>query len=403
MLLQRADGLHEGSLKVVTDAHDLSCGLHLCSQRSLGADKFVKWQSGHLYNAVVKHWLEACICLLCDRVLDLVQCVAKSNLGRHLGNGVACGLGGQGGRTAHTGIYLDNAVLKAVRFQGVLHVAASGNVQLADDVQGGGTEHLVLLVPQRLGGRHDDTVSCVHAYRVDIFHITYSNAVAVAIPHYLVLDLFPSRDAALYKHLPHAGETQAVLQDLHKLLPVVGDTAAAAAQRVGRAQDNRVANLLRELDTVLHIFHHERGSHWLADLLHGSLELQTVLRLLNGLGGGSDEAHVVPLQEAVLLQLHGQVQGRLSAQGGKDAVRLLLQDELLYHFHCQRLNVDAVRDILVRHDGGRVGIEKDNLQSLLLQGTACLCSRIVKFCRLTDDDRTGTDNQYFFNIFISRH
>ncbi len=47
------------------------------------------------------------------------------------------------------------------------------------------------------------------------------------------------------------------------------------------------------------------------------------------------------------------------------------------------------------------GLEfKDNLHAFFFQGTACLCSCIVKLCCLSDDNRTRTNYKYFFNIFI---
>ena len=273
MLLQRADRFHERSLEVVADAHDLSGRLHLCRQRPLGADELVKGQSRHLNDNVVQHGLEACVGLLSDRILDLVQCIAERDLRSHLCDRVSCRLGCQRGRTADTGVYLDHAVFKGIRVQRVLHVASSGDIQLADDVQRGSTEHLVLLVAQRLGRSHNDGISCVHAHRVDVLHITNCDAVACAITHHLVLDLFPSRDAALYKDLSHTGKPQAVLQDLHQLMGIMGDTAAASSQRVRRTEHYRVADLVRKCKAVLHIFHDKGRCHRLADLLHSRLEL----------------------------------------------------------------------------------------------------------------------------------
>src|SRR5699024_4873339 len=104
-------------------------------------------------------------------------------------------------------------------------------VQLADDVQRGSTQHLVLLVSQRLGRRHNDTVTRMHTHGVDVLHIADCDTVACAVTHHLVLDLFPSCDTALYEHLSHTGKPQTVLQDLHKLMGIVCDPASASSQR----------------------------------------------------------------------------------------------------------------------------------------------------------------------------
>ena len=61
------------------------------------------------------------------------------------------------------------------------------------------------------------------------------------------------------------------------------------------------------------------------------------------------------------------------------------RDELLYHLNSQRLDIDTVRDVFIRHDGRRVGVQQNNLKPLLLQRTARLCPRVVKLaaCPMT--------------------
>ena len=158
---------------------------------------------------------------------------------------------------------------------------------MADDIQSGCTEHLVLLVSQRLGRGNNDGVAGMNAHRVDIFHVADRDAVARAVPHYLVLDLFPAGDAALYEHLSHTGETESVLQDLHlhQLMGIVGDAAAASAEGISRTEHHRIADLIGKRQTVVHIFHDQGSRHRLSDLLHGGLELQTVLGLFDRLAG----------------------------------------------------------------------------------------------------------------------
>ena len=139
MLFQGTDCLHQSAFKVGADTHDLAGGLHLGSQGTLGAYEFIEREPWHLDHAVIQHWLKACICLFCDRVLNLIQGITQGNLGSNLGNGVSGCLAGQCRGTAYPGVYLDDAVLKAVRVQGILHIAAAGNPQFADDIQGRGT------------------------------------------------------------------------------------------------------------------------------------------------------------------------------------------------------------------------------------------------------------------------
>ncbi len=141
--------------------------------------------------------------------------------------------------------------------------------------------------------------------------------------------------------------------------------------------------------------------HRLADLLHGFLEHETVLGLLNGQGGGTDEPHIVALQEAGLIQCHSEVQTGLSAQCRQYGIRLFLLDELLHHLYGQGLDIYMVGNVLICHDGGRIGIQQNHLYALLLQGATGLCTCIIKLCCLADDDRSGTDHQHLLYTLIS--
>ena len=134
MLLQRTDGFHQRPFEIGTDAHHLSGRLHLSGEGSLGGNEFIKRQTGHFHHAVVQRGFKTGIGLACNRVFDLIQGIAQGNLCRHLGDWVPGGLTRQGGGTAHTGIHLDDAVFKAGGMQGKLHVAASRDLQLIDDV-----------------------------------------------------------------------------------------------------------------------------------------------------------------------------------------------------------------------------------------------------------------------------
>ncbi len=112
---------------------------------------------------------------------------------------------------------------------------------------------------------------------------------------------------------------------------------------------------------------------------------------------------MILLQKATIFQLHGKVQSCLSSHGRKHTVRFFLQDQLFHYLNGQRLNVHLVRDISVCHDGSRVGVQKHNLDTLLLQRTAALCTRIVKLRSLSDNDRAGANYQYLLYTHIPGH
>ena len=241
------------------------------------------------------------------------------------------------------------------------------------------------------------------AHGVDVLHGADLDHVAGGVPQDLELDLLPAGDGALDEDLAHAAEMDAPVGDLPQALLVVGDAAAGAAQGVGGTDDDGVVDLVGEGHGGVHRLHHVGDDAGLTDGLHGVLEALAVLRLADGLGGGPQQADGVLVQIALLVEAHGQIQAGLSAQSGQDGVRLLFFDDLGHRGDVQRLDIDVVRDVLVGHDGGGVGVHQNDLHALLLQRPAGLGAGIVELGGLTDDDGAGAQHQHLVDIRIFRH
>ena len=201
MLLQGADCLHKSTFKVMADTHNLTGSFHLSGKSSLSCYKFIKRKSRDLNDTVVKHWLKACVCFSGDGIRNLIQCITKCDLRSNLCNRITGSLTCKGRGTAYTRVNLNNTVFEAVWFQCVLNVTSACNSKLCDNVQGRGTEHLVLFVSKSLGRSNYDGVSCVDTNRVNVLHIADSDAVSCTVTHYLILDFFPACDTALYQNL----------------------------------------------------------------------------------------------------------------------------------------------------------------------------------------------------------
>ena len=133
----------------------------------------------------------------------------------------------------------------------------------------------------------------MHTNRVNIFHITYRNAVSVSVTHYFVLNLFPSCNTALYQNLSYTGKTKSVLQDLHQLFRIMCDTAAASSQCVCRTKYNRISDLIRECKTIFYVFYDQRSCNRFSDLFHRCFKFQTILCLFDCLRSCTDQADIV--------------------------------------------------------------------------------------------------------------
>ena len=241
------------------------------------------------------------------------------------------------------------------------------------------------------------------AHRVHILHGADLDHVARRVPHDLELDLLPAGDTPLDEHLTHPGQVDAPVGDLPEGELVIGNAAAGAAQGIGGADDDGIADAPSEGNGVLHALHHVGGDAGLADSLHGVLEALAVLRLADGLRAGAQQTHPVLLQNALLMEVHGQVQAGLAPQGGQDGVGPLLLDHLLHAGDVQRLNIHMVGDILVGHDGGGVGVDQHHLHAFLFQSPAGLGTGVVKLGGLADNDGAGAQHQHLFDIRILGH
>ena len=173
---------------------------------------------------------------------------------------------------------------------------------------------------------------------------------------------------------------------------VVRDSAAASAECISRTKYNRITDGVGKVHTGLHGFNDERSCNRFSDFFHRLFKFETVFRFFDGLRSCSDQAHIVLFQKSCLLKLHGKVQSCLASQCRKHAVRLFFDNQLFYDLYGQRLNINSVCNVFIGHNGRRIGVEQNNLNAFLFQRTARLCSGVVKLCRLSDDNRTGTDD-----------
>ena len=145
------------------------------------------------------------------------------------------------------------------------------------------------------------------------------------------------------------------------------------------------------------------GKHRLAQRLAQLLEQLAVLGALDRLERRAQNFDLALFQNALLGQLHGEIQTRLSAQPRDDGVGTLEADDLGDVFQRQRLHVDFVRNVRVGHNGSGVRVGEDHLVTLLLEREARLRTRIVELGGLSDDDGPRADDQNLLDIFSPRH
>ena len=237
--LQSPDRLQKTLLHSPSDAHHFTGGLHLCREGIIGVGELVKGEAGHFGDHIVQGGLKA------GRGVgqhDFIQGHPDSDLGGNPGDGIAAGFGSQGGGTGHTGVHLDQVVLKRAGVQGELHVAAALDLQRADYPEGTVPEHVVFLVGECLGRTDHDGVSGVDAHRVDIFHVADGDGRVIFVPHDFIFDFFEALDALFDQDLLHRGQGQGIFHERQKFLLGFRKSSAGAAQGKSRAKDDRIAD-----------------------------------------------------------------------------------------------------------------------------------------------------------------
>ena len=241
------------------------------------------------------------------------------------------------------------------------------------------------------------------ADRVHVFHGTYRNDIAGAVAHGLKLDFLPAGNALLHKHLGNRRKVKTVACDLAQFFGVSRDAAARTAQRIGRTHNDRISDFICNPQRLFHRDRSRRRNDRLPHLFQRSAEALPVLGALDALNIRAEELYPKALQRSVAAELHGKRQPGLSAEPGQQTVRTFLFDDAAERLGGQRLKIDGVRKLFIRHDGGGVGVYQDGADSLLPQHAAGLGAGVIELRRLPDDDRPGADDQDAVYAAVFRH
>ena len=274
-----------------------------------------------------------------------------------------------------------------------LNVGAADHADGLDDGVGGPLQPLLQFLGHGEHGRGAERVAGVHAHGVHVLDEADGDQLVVRVAHHLEFQLLPADDALLDEDLADAAGGDAAGGDDAQLLQVVDHAAAGAAHGVGRADDHRIAEFGGDALGVLHRVHGGAARHLDAEPVHLLLELDPVFAALDGVQVDADHLHPVLLEDALPGQVGAEVEGRLAAQVGQQGVGPLAGDDLLQRVHVERLDVGDVGHLRVGHDRGRIGVDEHDAVTEFAQGLAGLGAGVVEFAGLTDDDRTGADDQ----------
>ena len=397
---QAAERFDQRAFKRAVYRHDFARRFHLRPNLPVGQREFFKRPARHFQHDVIDGRLEARLRIFRDVIRNLVQTETERDFRRDFRNRIARRFGRERRRTADARIDFNHIVLIRASVQRVLDIATAFNLQIADDADGRRAEHLKLLVRQRLRRRDDNGIPGVDADGIDIFHGADDNAVVRPVAHDFKFDFFPSGHASFDQNLGNRREFQSARRNFFHFVTVMRDAAARAAERVRRANDDRVADAIRKFHGRFQFFENIRFRHRLRNFFHRFLEKFAVFRVLDGVERRTQKFHAVFFQDAGIGERDGHIETDLPAQRRQKRVRAFFLDDLRHKFRRDRLDVHAVGDVGIRHDCGRIAVHKDDFDAFFAKGAAGLGAGIVKFRRLPDDDGAAADDEDFFYIRI---
>src|SRR5690606_39166676 len=179
---------------------------------------------------------------------------------------------------------------------------AGFNTDGADDGEAGVAHELIFLVGQRLDGRDGDAVAGVHTHGIEVFDGTDDDAVVGAVAHDFHFVFLPAEQRFFDENFVHRREVNAALGDFFKFLDVVGNTAAGAAERKCRTNNEREApDFFGDGARFVHVVRDTGNWNVETDGEHQVFERETVFAFMNGFRFGADHFDAVTFQRAVFV------------------------------------------------------------------------------------------------------
>ena len=402
---ERTQRLLERLLQIPADRHRFADRLHLSAEGRIGHREFLEGEARDFGHDVVERRFEAARRAAGDVVAEFVERVADREQRRDLCDRKAGRLRGERARPRYARIHFDDDAPSGFGVHGPLHVRAAGlDADGGHDRERVVAHFLVFAVGQRLNRRDGDRVAGVDAHRIEIFDRTDDDRIAGLVAHDLHLELLPAEQRLFDQDFGVQAGVESARDDLLELLRIVRDAAARSAERKAGADDERPAPDGR-CDRLRfgHRVSRTGARQVEPDAEHALLEELAVLGAADRFGGRTDEFDLVTFEDAALVELHGEVQRGLSAEGRQQCVGAFAPDDFVQDVGGQRFDVGSVREFRVGHDRGRIAVHEHDFEVFALQRLAGLHAGIVELAPLADHDRAGADQHDFSDVVASGH
>ncbi len=402
--LQRANSLLQRLLEGSANGHDFTDGLHLRSESAVRAGKLFELPLGNFHYHVVDGRFEARGRFFRDVIWDFVQCHPHGQPRGDFRDGEAGRFAGQRRAARHARIHFDHHHPAIFRVHGELHVRTAGfDADFADNCGRSVAHALKFLVRQRLRGSHGNRIARVHAHGVEVFDGADHHEVVAEVAHHFELEFLPAKDGFFHQGFMHRTHVQRMADGLAELFLVISDRAAGSTQRKRWANHQRESQLIAKPQCVFRVVHQRGRGDFQTNFAAGILEPETVFRNFYGAQRRADHLHFIFFEDTAFGKLDRKIQRRLSSDRRQKCIRFFPRDNFPEVFLGQRLDVGAMRELRVGHDGRRIRIDQNDLVPLRAQRLARLRAGVIELASLADNDRPRPNNQNLLYVFPLRH
>ncbi|AEM40103.1 hypothetical protein KVU_0264 [Ketogulonicigenium vulgare WSH-001] len=398
--------LQESTGKATVPTHDFAGRAHFRPQQRVDTGEAGKGQH-RLFHRIPRHVRigqrqrvgigQRAVVIGCLRIgrtqREVIQRLARHQTGRDRGNRAIRRLGHKRHGAAGTRVHfqqVDDIVLDRE-----LHVHQADHVQRHRQLFGLGADLGDDLGAQGMGRQAAGAVARMDASFFDMLHDT-CNMHTGAIAQGVNVNLGRARKIAVQQHGAVARHLHGDADIAVQLIHIAHDFHRAATQHVRRADHQRKADAacdfqrfgVRMGDAVDRLFQTE--------VFNQLLETLAVFGQVDGVGRCAEDG------DARLLQLVRQFQRRLAAELHDHTMQraVFLLDAQDFHdaFKGQRLEIQAVRGVVVGRDRLGVAVDHDRLVADFRQRETGVNTAIVEFDPLTDAVRATAQDHDFLAI-----
>src|SRR5579862_7555454 len=174
--------------------------------------------------------------------------------------------------------FISITVMTSFGLDGELNIrTASFDTHFAND-RGRCVAHaLIFLVGKRLCRCYRNRIARMNAHRIEIFDRADHDEVVANVAHYFEFVFLPAENGFFDERLMNGACIESACNQVPKFLAIVGNRAAGAAEREGRANHERIADRVRKLHGFVNVCHDLRSWHFEANSAANVLEKQPVL------------------------------------------------------------------------------------------------------------------------------